>query len=161
MRPLPQGTEVKSMRQGRVNLKESFAMVRGTEVFAEGMHISPYEQGSFSNSDPLRPKKLLLHKSEIRKLSGLVSRQGYTLIPLKVYLKDGRMKLSWACAGASTCTTSATPPPRAMRSGRWNVLFASMNRRPHGGVLVSTGVNECTVSEPRTLYRATTGKNNN
>ena len=76
------GTEVKSMRQGRVNLKESFAMVRGTEVFAEGMHISPYEQGSFSNSDPLRPK-----------LSGLVSRQGYTLIPLKVYLKDGRMKL--------------------------------------------------------------------
>ena len=64
------GTEVKSMRQGRVNLKESFAMVRGTEVFAEGMHISPYEQGSFSNSDPLRPKKLLLHKSEIRKLSG-------------------------------------------------------------------------------------------
>ena len=79
------GTEVKSMRQGRVNLKESFAMVRGTEVFAEGMHISPYEQGSFSNSDPLRPKKLLLHKSEIR--------QGYTLIPLKVYLKDGRMKL--------------------------------------------------------------------
>ena len=87
------GTEVKSMRQGRVNLKESFAMVRGTEVFAEGMHISPYEQGSFSNGDPLRPKKLLLHKSEIRKLSGLVSRQGYTLIPLKVYLKDGRMKL--------------------------------------------------------------------
>ena len=80
------GTEVKSMRQGRVNLKESFAMVRGTEVFAEGMHISPYEQGSFSNSDPLRPKKLLLHKSEIRKLSGLVSRQGYTLIPLKLEL---------------------------------------------------------------------------
>lgn len=70
------GTEVKSMRQGRVNLKESFAMVRGTEVFAEGMHISPYEQGSFSNGDPLRPKKLLLHKSEIRKLSGLVSRPG-------------------------------------------------------------------------------------
>ena len=94
------GTEVKSMRQGRVNLKESFAMVRGTEVFAEGMHISPYEQGSFSNSDPLRPKKLLLHKSEIRKLSGLVSRQGYTLIPLKVYLKDGRMKLELAlCKG--------------------------------------------------------------
>lgn len=85
------GTEVKSMRQGRVNLKESFAMVRGTEVFAEGMHISPYEQGSFSNSDPLRPKKLLLHKSEIRKLSGLVSRQGYTLIPLK-FTQDGRMK---------------------------------------------------------------------
>ena len=87
------GTEVKSMRQGRVNLKESFAMIRNMEIFAEGMHISPYEQGSFSNTDPLRTKKLLMHKAEIRKLSGLVARQGYTLIPLKVYLKDGRMKL--------------------------------------------------------------------
>lgn len=81
------------MRQGRVNLKESFCMIRQMEIFAEGMHISPYEQGSFSNTDPLRPKKLLMHKAEIRKLSGLVARQGYTLIPLKVYLKDGRMKL--------------------------------------------------------------------
>lgn len=87
------GTEVKSMRQGRVNLKESFCMIRQMEIFAEGMHISLYEQGSFSNTDPLRPKKLLMHKAEIRKLSGLVARQGYTLIPLKVYLKDGRMKL--------------------------------------------------------------------
>ena len=87
------GTEVKSMRQGRVNLKESFAMVRGTEVFAEGMHISPYEQGNIFNRDPMRPKKLLMHKSEIRKLDGLVSRQGYTLVPLEIYLKDGRMKL--------------------------------------------------------------------
>ena len=87
------GTEVKSMRQGRVNLKESFCMIRNNEVFAEGMHISPYEQGNIFNTDPLRPKKLLLHKNEIRKLAGLVSRQGYTLIPLKVYLKDGRMKL--------------------------------------------------------------------
>ncbi|MDD6141951.1 MAG: SsrA-binding protein SmpB [bacterium] len=87
------GTEVKSMRQGRVNLKESFCMIRNGEVFAEGMHISPYEQGNIFNTDPLRPKKLLLHKNEIRKLAGLVSRQGYTLIPLKVYLKDGRMKL--------------------------------------------------------------------
>ena len=87
------GTEVKSMRQGRVNLKESFCMNRGGEIFAEGMHISPYEQGSVFNTDPLRPKKLLMHKNEIRKLAGQVSRQGYALIPLKVYLKDGRMKL--------------------------------------------------------------------
>ncbi len=87
------GTEVKSMREGRVNLKESYCMVRGGEIYAEGMHISPYEQGSLFNHDPLRPKKLLLHKSEIRKLAGLVSRQGFALIPLKVYLKDGRMKL--------------------------------------------------------------------
>jgi SsrA-binding protein len=88
-----QGTEVKSIRAGRVNLKESFCMVRGGEIYAEGMHISPYEQGSSFNHDPLRPKKLLMHGSEIRKLAGLVSRQGYALIPLKIYLKDGRMKL--------------------------------------------------------------------
>lgn len=88
-----QGTEVKSIRQGRVNLKESFAMARGMEIFVEGMHISPYEQGSIFNHDPLRPKKLLMHKSEIRKLSGQVQRQGYALVPLQIYLKDGRMKL--------------------------------------------------------------------
>lgn len=88
-----QGTEVKSIREGRVNLKESFCMIRNGEIFAEGMHISPYEQGNVFNHDPLRPKKLLMHRNEIRKLAGLVSRQGYTLIPLKVYLKDGRMKL--------------------------------------------------------------------
>ncbi|NLO86199.1 MAG: SsrA-binding protein SmpB [Clostridiales bacterium] len=94
------GTEVKSMRQGRVNLKESYCMIRRNEIFAEGMHISPYEQGNINNVDPLRPKKLLLHKSEIRKLSGLVSRQGFTLIPLRVYLKDGRMKLEMGlCRG--------------------------------------------------------------
>ena len=94
------GTEVKSMRQGKVNLKESFCILRNGEVFAEGMHISPYDHGNIFNPDPLRPKKLLLHKSEIRKLSGLVSRQGYTLIPLKVYLKDGRMKLEMGlCRG--------------------------------------------------------------
>ncbi len=88
-----QGTEVKSIRLGRVNLKESFAMARGQEIFVEGMHVSPYEQGSIYNHDPLRPKKLLLHKSEIRKLSGQVQRQGYALVPLQIYLKDGRMKL--------------------------------------------------------------------
>ncbi len=87
------GTEVKSIRQGRANLKESYARVRGGEVFVDGMHISPYEQGNVFNTDPLRPKKLLLHKSEIRKLQGAVSRQGYTLIPLQLYLKDGRVKL--------------------------------------------------------------------
>ena len=87
------GTEVKSIRAGRVNLKESWAQIRKGEVWAEGMHISPYEQGNQFNRDPLRPKKLLLHKAEIRKLDALVARQGYTLIPLEIYLKDGRMKL--------------------------------------------------------------------
>ena len=87
------GTEVKSMRQGRMNLKESFAIVKDGEVLVCGMHISPYEQGNIFNVDPLRDKKLLMHKSEIRKLSSQVQRQGYTLIPLRIYLKDGRMKL--------------------------------------------------------------------
>jgi len=87
------GTEVKSIRQGRANLKESYARVRGGEVFVDGMHISPYEQGNIFNTDPLRPKRLLLHKGEIRRLQGAVSRQGYTLVPLQLYLKDGRVKL--------------------------------------------------------------------
>lgn len=87
------GTEVKSMRQGKVNLKESYAQVRDNEVLVQSMHISPYEQGSIYNTDPLRPKKLLLHKAEIRKLKEQVQQKGYTLIPLSVYLRDGRMKL--------------------------------------------------------------------
>ena len=87
------GTEVKSVRLGKVNLKESWAQVRKGEVWVEGMHISPYEQGNIYNRDPLRGKKLLLHKSEIRKLDALIMRQGYTLIPLEVYLKDGRVKM--------------------------------------------------------------------
>ena len=87
------GTEVKSIRQGRVNLKESWAQIRKGEVWVEGMHISPYEQGNIYNRDPMRPKKLLLHRSEIRKLEGQVTKQGFTLIPLEMYLKDGRVKV--------------------------------------------------------------------
>lgn len=87
------GTEVKSIRQGRVNLKESWAQVRKGEIWVEGMHISPYEQGNIFNRDPLRPKKLLLHRKEIRKLDGLVMRQGYTLVPLSMYFRDGRVKV--------------------------------------------------------------------
>jgi len=98
-----QGTEVKSIRLGRVNLKESYAIVRSQEIYVEGMHVSPYEQGSIFNHDPLRPKKLLMHKSEIRKLYGQVQRQGYTLVPLQIYLKDGRMKMELGlCKGKQT-----------------------------------------------------------
>ena len=94
------GTEVKSMHQGKVNLKESFAHVKNGEMLVEGMHISPYDHGSYFNTDPLRPKRLLLHKNEIRKLSQQVQKQGYTLVPLSVYLKNGRMKLSLGvCVG--------------------------------------------------------------
>ena len=87
------GTEVKSIRQGKVNLKESWAQIRKGEVWIEGMHISPYEQGNIFNKDPLRAKKLLLHRSEIRKLDSQVMRQGFTLIPLEMYLKDGKVKI--------------------------------------------------------------------
>ena len=87
------GTEVKSMRQGRMNLKESYAVVRNGEVIVLGMHISPYEQGNRFNTDPLREKRLLLHKSQIRHLGQEVGKMGYALIPLQVYLKDGRFKL--------------------------------------------------------------------
>ena len=87
------GTEVKSIRLGKVNLKESWAQIRKNEVWVEGMQISPYEQGNIYNRDPLRDKKLLLHRSEIRKLDSQVMRQGYTLVPLELYLKDGRVKM--------------------------------------------------------------------
>ena len=87
------GTEVKSIRLGKVNLKESWAQIRKNEVWVEGMHISPYEQGNIYNRDPMRDKKLLLHRSEIRKLDSQIMRQGYTLVPLELYLKDGRVKM--------------------------------------------------------------------
>ena len=94
------GSEVKSMRLGRCNLKDSFAQVRGGEIYVEGMHISPYEKGSFYNTDPMRPKRLLMHKAEIRKLDQAVMQKGLTLVPLDVYLKNGRMKLTLAiCRG--------------------------------------------------------------
>ena len=87
------GTEVKSMRQGRMNLKESFATVKDGVVIVHGMHISPFEQGNIFNTDPLRPKKLLLHKSQIRHLAQEAGKMGFSLIPLSVYLKDGRFKM--------------------------------------------------------------------
>ena len=87
------GTEVKSMRQGRMNLKESFATVKDGEEIFHGMHISPYEQGNIFNTDPLRPKKLLLLKSQIRPLAQEAGKMGFSLIPLSVYLKDGRFKM--------------------------------------------------------------------
>lgn len=88
------GTEVKSLRAGRVNLKDSYCEVEKGELFALGVHISPYEQGNIFNKDPLRPRKLLMHKKEIMKLSGLVSRDGYTLVPLSLYFKGSRVKMA-------------------------------------------------------------------
>nr|MBQ8890152.1 SsrA-binding protein SmpB [Clostridia bacterium] len=88
------GTEVKSLRAGGCNLKDSYCEIDGGEMFALGVHISPYEQGNIFNRDPLRPKKLLMHRSEIMKLTGLVSREGYTLVPLSLYFKGSRVKMA-------------------------------------------------------------------
>ena len=88
------GTEVKSLRAGTCNLKDSYCDIDKGELFALGFHISPYEQGNIFNRDPLRPKKLLMHKKEIMKLTGLVSREGYTLVPLSLYFKGSRVKMS-------------------------------------------------------------------
>lgn len=90
------GTEVKSLRRGRVNVKDSFCRLEGGEVWLEAMHISPYEQGNRFNHDPLRTRKLLLHKYEILKLIGKVKEKGYTLIPLNLYFKKGRVKVTVA-----------------------------------------------------------------
>lgn len=88
------GTEIKSIRAGRVNLKESYAKLIDGEVFVIGMHISPYEQGNIFNVDPVRSRKLLLHKKEIRKIGSKLAEQGLTLVPLKLYInEDGRAKL--------------------------------------------------------------------
>lgn len=87
------GTEVKSMRMGKCSIKESFIRIENGEIFAYGMHISPYEKGNIFNKDPLRTKKLLLHKKEINKLMGKIAEKGYTLVLLQVYFKDGRAKV--------------------------------------------------------------------
>ena len=87
------GTEVKSVREGRVNLKDSWCNIKDGEIFACGMHISPYEKGNIFNRDPMRVKKLLMHKKEIAKLFGLTKQQGYAIIPLSVYFVRGRAKL--------------------------------------------------------------------
>ena len=92
------GTEVKSLRQGKANLTDGYADVKEGEVWLLGMHISPYEQGSYSNVDPVRKRKLLLHKSEIRKIIGKTQQKGLTLIPLKVYFKKNVAKVELALA---------------------------------------------------------------
>lgn len=87
------GTEVKSIRNGRINLKDAWCSIDGGEIFVRGMHISPYDHGNIFNRDPLRVRKLLLHKREINRLYGLMKQQGYTLIPLSAYFKKGRLKI--------------------------------------------------------------------
>lgn len=93
-----QGTEVKSVRLGRVNLKDSYARVENGELFVYNMHISPYDLGNRFNHDPLRPRKLLMHRREINRLAGYIQNKGYTLIPLSIYLKGSRAKIELGVA---------------------------------------------------------------
>jgi SsrA-binding protein len=90
------GTEIKALREGRANLQDSFARVEDSEVYLYHCHISPYSHGNISNHDPLRPRKLLLHRQEIRRLFGKAQIRGYTLLPLKIYLKNGLAKVELA-----------------------------------------------------------------
>lgn len=92
------GTEVKSLRMGKCSVKESFLRIENNEVYIYGMHISPYEKGNIFNRDPLRVRKLMLHKDEIRKLQGKISEKGYTLVPLKVYFSKSLVKVEIALA---------------------------------------------------------------
>ena len=92
------GTEVKSIRLGQCSIKESFIRIEKGEVWIYGMHINPYEKGNIFNKDPLRPKKLLMHKSEINKLTGKIAEKGYTIVPLQVYLKGSLVKVEIALA---------------------------------------------------------------
>ena len=92
------GTEVKSLRMGKCSIKEAFVRIEKGEVIIYGMHVSPYEKGNIFNKDPLRPKKLLMHRSEIRKLIGKIAEQGYTLVPVEVYFKGSLVKVQIALA---------------------------------------------------------------
>ncbi len=93
-----QGTEVKSLRAGKGNLQDSFARIENSEIFLWNMHISPYDQGNLNNHDPIRTRKLLMHKAEIKRLIGKTKEQGLTLVPVKIYFKRGKVKVLIALA---------------------------------------------------------------
>ena len=122
------GTEVKALREGRADLKESYARVEGNEAWLLGCHISPYAQGNRANHDPLRPRKLLLHRAEINRLLGKIMEKGLTLVPLRLYFKDGRAKVEVGLArGRKTLDKRQVirereerrEMDRAARSSRW------------------------------------------
>ncbi len=121
------GTEVKSLRMGQVNLKDSWAEVTNGELYVYAMHISPYEKGNIFNRDPLRPRRLLAHKNEIRKLAQEVKLQGYTLVPLALYFKHGRVKLELGvCKGKKLYDKRETA---AKRSAQRDIERAIKERR--------------------------------
>ena len=123
------GTEVKSIRQGTVSLKDSYCIFRDGEIFVKGMHVSPYEMGNIFNKDPLRTRKLLLHKAEILKLAGKCKEKGYTIMPLQVYFKDGRAKMEIGlCRGKKLYDKRAT---EAKRSAEREINRALRERERH------------------------------
>ena len=109
------GTEVKSLRMGKCSIKEAFIRVENEEVYVYGMHISPYEKGNIFNKDPLRVRKLLLHKSEIRKLLGKTKEKGMTLVPLKVYFKDSLVKVEIGLAKGKKLYDKERPAKRSTK----------------------------------------------
>ena len=123
------GTEVKSLRQGTVNMKDSWVEVEDGELIVRGLHISPYEKGNIFNRDPLRARKLLAHKNEIRKLGQQIKLQGYTLIPLSLYFKRGRVKLELGvCKGKKLYDKRETDARRAAQRDIDRALKAHNNR---------------------------------
>ena len=111
-----QGNEVKSIRQGNVNLKDSWVDVEDGELIVKGMHISPYDMGNIFNRDPVRPRKLLAHKKEIRHLAQQIKLQGYTLVPLSLYFKCGRVKMELGlCKGKKLYDKRATAADRSAK----------------------------------------------
>ena len=123
------GTEVKSMRAGHANLKDSYIFIQNNEAFIEGMHVSPYEQGNIFNVDPLRKRKLLLHKKEILKLRAKTQEKGLGIVPLKLYFKDGRVKVEIAVVcGKKLYDKRAT---EAKRSAEREINRALRERERH------------------------------
>ncbi len=117
------GTEVKSIRGGAVNLKDSFCTVQDGELFVRGMHISPYEQGNIFNREPMRPRRLLMHKREIMRLYGRIKQDGYALIPTNLYFKGSRVKLEIAlCKGKKLHDKRETEESRSVRREMEHIL---------------------------------------
>lgn len=113
------GTEVKSMRMGKCSIKESFVRITNDEVMIYGMHISPYEKGNIFNKDPLRERKLLMHRYEINKLKGKIQEKGYTLVPLQVYFKGSLVKWRLVSQEVRSSTISALISQRRIREENW------------------------------------------
>ena len=128
------GTEVKALRLGKGNLNDSYAQIKAEEVFLYNCHISPYEYGNRFNHDPLRPRKLLLHKAEIRKLAAKIKEKGYTLVPLSMYFdRKNRVRSSWRWPKVRNSTINAMTLPSGMRHEMARALKENLNIRGLGG----------------------------